>query len=144
MENLKEELANLEYVQSGGPSEDEMDKLDGSRVKIAACEVVDDVSKFGTDGNQLPEGQERSVKKIKLITEEFGAGQIERAIIHIENYNLKPVDGKWVVGLHEKSKTAQFLAKYKLDTFTNVVGTEVVVIKRVNPDTKRGRLRISI
>lgn len=138
------ELGELEYVQTGGPTEDEMDKLDGSRVKIASCEVVDRTSKFGQDGNLLPEGQEIPVKRIEITTEEFGAGQIGRAIKHVEEYNLKNKDGNWFVNLHEKSKTAQFLAKYKLPDFTKAVGTEVVVIKRTNPDTKKSRLRISL
>lgn len=141
---MSEELDNLEYVKSGGPSDEEMDKLDGSRVKIASCEVIDSTSGFGLDGQPLPEGQERAVKMLKMSTEEFGTEQIGRSIVHVESYNLKNVDGKWVVGMHEKSKTAQFLAKYKLDKFTNVVGTEVVIVKKVNPETKRGRLRISI
>jgi hypothetical protein len=138
------ELEELEYENSGGPSDEEMDKLDGSRVKIASCEVVDGTSKFGHDGKPLPEGQEIQVKKLKLVTEEFGFSQIGRNITHSEDYNLKFKDGKWKVSLHEKSKAAQFLAKYKMKDFKNVKGTEVVIIKRVNPDTKKGRLRISI
>jgi len=141
---MSEELENLEYVKFGGPSDEEMDKLDGSRVKIASCEVVDDTSPYGLDGNPLPEGQERAVKKLKLSTEEFGSEQIGRGLTHSESYNLKEVDGRWVVGMHEKSKTAQFLAKYKLENFTKAEGTEVVITKKVNPETQRGRLRISI
>lgn len=141
---MSEELENLEYMKFGGPTEEEMDKLDGTRVKIASCEVVDGTTGFGLDGQLLPEGQERAIKMIKMTTEQFGTEQIERAIEHIESYNLKNIDNKWVVGLHEKSKTAQFLAKYKLDKFTNVIGTEVVLVKKVNPKNNRGRLRISI
>jgi len=141
---MSEKVDNLEYVKFGGPSEEEMDKLDGTRVKIKECDVDESTSKFGLDGQPLPEGQLRDVQVIKLITEEFGAEQIGRAITHVETYNLKEMDGKWIVGMHEKSKTAQFLAKYKVDAFKNVIGTEVVIIKKVNPKTNNGRLRISI
>ena len=137
-------LDDLEYIQSGGPSKEELSKLDGVRVKIAKCEVVEDVGPVYNEKGQLIEGQEQKVKKIYLETVPFGKELIERDIVHREKYNLKDKDGKWVVSLHEKSKTGQFLAKYNLESFKDVVGTSVVLTKKTNPETKRSWLAISI
>jgi hypothetical protein len=141
-------LEDLEYVQSGGPSEDEMDKLDGCRVKVDKIEIVDDTTRYtkGDDGKQiiLPEGQSVPIKKIKLTTVEFGQELIGRPIVHTEKYNLVKKDGKWIVSLHEKASTAKFLAKYKLDKFENAKGKDVVIVKKTNPETKKSRLTISI
>jgi len=136
-------LEELEYIRSGGATDDEMDKLDGSRVKIASIEVIDDTSTY-KDGKALPEGMEIEVKKLLLTTEPFGKELIGRDITHKEKYNLKEKDGKWIVSLHEKSKTAQFLSKYKIDNFKNAKGKEVVISKKTNPDNKRSYLTISV
>lgn len=143
MTEVQTTLEDLEYVKSGGPTDEEMDKLDGTRVKIASVEIIDDTSGY-KDGKALPEGQEVQVKKLKILTEEFGENLIERSIVHQERYNLKEIDGKWGVSLHEKAKTAQFLAKYKVDDFKNAVGVEVVLVKKTNPDNKRSYMTISI
>jgi hypothetical protein len=75
--------------------------LDGIRVKIAKVEIIDDTTRYTKDknGNQilLPEGEELSVKKIKLTTEEFGQDRIGRNITHIEKYNLQLKNDKWIV-----------------------------------------------
>ncbi len=146
-ENQSINLDDLTYVKSGNSlSDEEMDRLDGSRVKIATVEVEAGTSKFGTDGNPLPEGQERSVQKLKLVTEEFGEELIGRKISHIERYNLKDIDGRWIVSLHEKSKTAQFLSKYKISNFKEATSLElgVVLVKKTNPNTARSYMTISI
>lgn len=140
-------LDDLSYVKSGSSlSDDEMDTLDGTRVKIETVEIEDGTSKWGTDGKPLPEGQERQVKKLKLTTFEFGEELIGRKVRHYERYNLKEKDGNWIVSLHEKSKTAQFLSKYKIDNFKNATMLEngVVLVKKTNPDTRRSYMTISI
>ena len=142
-ENNVVSLDTLEYVQSGGPTDDELSKLDGCRVDIANVEIVEDNSRW-KDGVELPEGQEIKVQKIKLTTEPFGTDLIGREITHVEKYNLKNKDGRWIVSLHEKSKTGLFLAKYQLGSFKDTKGTSVVLIKKTNPNTKRSFLMISI
>lgn len=137
-------LGDLDYVKSGSLSDEEMDKLDGFRVKIARISIEDDSTPYGEDGNILPDGQKRPVKAIQLETEEFGLEQIGRNTVHRERYSLKLKDGRWTVSLHEKSKSAQFLSKYKIDKFENAIGKEVVLIKKTNPETKRSRISISI
>ena len=137
-------LGDLDYMTSGGPNEEECSKLDGFRVKIVDVKIIDDVSRYDNLGNELPEGQEVPVKKIQLTTDEFGQELIGRKIFHIQSYSLKEKDGKWIVSLHEKSNTGQFLSKYKLDRFENAVGKEVVLVKKTNPNTKKSRLVISI
>lgn len=136
-------IEDLKYVKSGGPTDEELMKLDGTRVKIIKVEIISDTSKY-KDGSLLPEGQEVEVKKLQLETESFGNELIGREIVHRERYNLSNKDGEWIVSLHEKAKTAQFLAKYNLESFAKVVGTEVVLTKRTNPDSKRSWLSISI
>ena len=105
-------LDTLEYKRFGGPSDAELDKLDGCRAKIASVERVLGRS-IWENGQKLPDGQEIEVEQIKLTTVPFGKNLIERDITHSEKYNLKFTDGNWVVSLFEKAHTAQFLAKYK-------------------------------
>jgi hypothetical protein len=137
------DLGDLEYIKSGGPSDEEMDKIDGIRVKIDSINIIEATSRF-QDGKPLPEGMEIKVKKLELTTVPFGASLIGRDIVHKERYNLKDKSGKWIVSLHEKASTAKFLATYKLDKFENAKGKEVLLIKKTNPDTKRSYLTIKI
>lgn len=137
-------LENLKYVNSGGPTNEELNKIDGTKVKIKSANIIKDTSKFGKDGETLPEGQEREVYKIELESEPFGQDLIGRDITHKERYNLVEKNGEWIVSLHEKSKTAQFLAKYGKDRFENVPGTEVILVKKTNANTGRSYLRIAI
>lgn len=137
-------LDELSYVKSGGPSAEECTKLDGIRVKIASIEVIDDVGPVYDDKNKKVEGQEKKMKKVKLTTEGFGSDLIGREIVHVEKYNLKEKDGQWSVSLHEKAKTGQFLAKYEFEKFEEAIGTEVIMTKKTNPETKKSWLSISI
>lgn len=127
-------LDDLNYVKSGNSlSDEEMDKIDGTRIHIDNVIVEPGTSTYGKDGKPLPEGQERDVQKLKLTSKEFGEDLIGRNHKHVERYNLKDQsDGTWIVSLHEKSKTAQFLAKYKIDNFKNVNAIEngVVLVKK--------------
>ena len=136
-------LGDLEYDKGNQLSDEEMNKLDGCRVKIASVEVINDTSRY-KDGQLLPDEQEVEVKKIELLSELFGTDLIGREVTHRERYNLKNADGVWKVSLHEKSNTGQFLAKYGIDKFENAVGKEVVLVKKTNPDSKRSWMRISI
>ena len=144
LENKGElKIEDLIYVQAGRATEEECGKLDGCRVKIATC-IRELGRSFWDNGQKLPEGQEVEIQQLKLTTEPFGKDIIGRDITIKEKYNLQFKDGIWVVSLAEKAKTAKFLAKYKLDTFANVEGIEVVIVKQVNPKTKVARLSISI
>ena len=147
LEEFKEDqvkLEDLDYVKSGGPNDEELTKLDGCRTKIAKVEVIKDTSRY-KDGKLLPDEEVVDVMKVRVETAMFGEELIGRTITHREKYNLKQeVDGSWIVSLHDKAKTAQFLSKYKVDKFENAVGVEVVLVKKTNPDTKRSWLTISI
>ena len=136
-------VEDLEYKKSG-LSDDDLNKLDGTRAQIEKAEILDDTSKFAKDGQPLPEGQERAVQILWLVMKPFGEAVIGRNIEHRERFNLQEHEGKWVVSLHEKAKTAQFLAKYGVDSFANVAGKEVVIVKKTSPKTGRSYLTISI
>lgn len=138
-------IGDLEYVQSGGPNAEEVTKLDGCRAKIAECTIIDDISPvYDKKTSMIIEGQEQKVKKIELVTEEFGENLIGRNIVVKAKYKLQNKDGKWTVSLHEKSHTAKFLSKYSLESFANVKGTEVVIVKQTKPGSTKSWLAISI
>jgi len=137
-------LSDLDYVQSGVPTTEECTKLDGTKAKIAICEVRDAIVPVFNDAGQPIEGKEKQIKQIYLEVEPFGQEIIGRDVKVSARYNLKDQDGKWVVSMHEKANTAKFLAKYNLESFNDAVGTPVIITKKTNPQTKRSWLAISI
>jgi len=137
-------LDGLSYIQSGGPTAEECTQLDGSKVKVAVCKVIDSIVPVFNDAGSPIEGKERQVKQIYIETEPFGKEVIGRDVTVSAKYNLKEIDGKWVVSMHEKANTAKFLAKYNFESFKDVVGTNVIITKKTNPQSKRSWLAISI
>lgn len=152
MEENKPSLDNMSYEKTGGNftwslTDSEMDKFDGHRISIEDVQMIKATSKFGKDSLPLPPGQEREVYVIELTSKPFGEDQIGNNIVHTERYNLKQKDDDtWIVSLHEKSKTAQFLSKYKIDNFKLATSLEngVVLVKKTNPKTNKSFMTISI
>ena len=68
-------LGDLEYDKGNQLSDEEMNKLDGCRVKIATVNIIDDTSKY-QDGKLLPDDQEVEVKKIELTSEPFAGSRV--------------------------------------------------------------------
>ena len=127
-------LDDLVAVETGELSEEDKNKYDGTKVKIAKAYVKPKKTKYGPDGKQLPEGQTLDTFVTILETESVGLNNLGQPIVVKEEFNLKkhPVTGKWGPSLHEKSKSKKLFNKFKINTFKEVIGQSIVVVKKAS------------
>jgi len=128
-EELK--LEDLKPVPVGGLSEEDMDKYNGTRVKIGKVAIEYTESRW-KDGVELPEGQTVRVPQVAVETEPIGQDALGQPITVKEWFPLKQnkVTGEWGPSLHPKSKCKKFFDLLKINRFEEAVGREVVVIKK--------------
>lgn len=127
-------LNELEYVKNDSAfSEEEMNTFDGTRAKVAKVESRVRKSKFGEDGKPLPEGQTIDVMVVAVETAPVKVNSMGTPMAVTEEFSLKKhkSTGKWVASLHEKSKTYKLFKKYGVNTFTDLIGKELVLSKKI-------------
>lgn len=137
---------DLENIPTGDLTDDEKNKYDGTRTKIANITVKEKDSRF-SNGKELPEGQTVKVMVAVVQTESLGLNSLGQPITVKEEFNLKkhPVSGRWGPSLHEKSKSKKLFNKLKVNTFKECIGRDVVVVKKVSEtNPNRNWLGISI
>lgn len=135
------DINNLEGIAPQGQyTEEEINALDGVKVKIANANVVQDEVPFAEEyGKMLPEGQTRTIQKVVVETEPFVIPGTDREITHKEDFPLKwdKVKEKWGVSLHEKSKAKRFFNKLGVQSFPEVIGKEQLIVKIVKENGKK-------
>lgn len=144
--NVIPSIDNLEVIRSNSLIPDEINKLDGVKVKVANAVVTPDESKYDEEGEFLPEGQTRQVYVVVTETEPFGESIIGRNITVKEKFSLKKDQktGNWGVSHHEKSKSKKFFVKLGVNGFKETIGKTIVVVKKVSPTSGRAFLSFSI
>jgi len=133
-----------DFYPGGILTDEQKSALDGSRAKIAKVSTVTEKSKFGLDGKELPLGQTIDVLKVRVETTPIAKDPNGNDVTIRQSFSLKFESGKWKVSHHEKSHSAQFFAKYGINRFEDALGKEVILVKKVNPVTKKVYLEISI
>ena len=127
-------LNELEYVKSDNNfTDEEMNKFDGTRVKVDKVETKLETTKFGEDGKPLPEGQLRETMVVVLTTAPVKMSSVGTPVTVVEKFSLKKhkTQDKWVASLHEKSKTYKLFRKYGKNTFPEFVGSEIILSKKI-------------
>lgn len=128
------DIGALEYVNTSAQlSEEETDKLDGTRAKIATTKTVQKKIGFDINGNALPAGQTRDAWYVRLETVPVATNKMGQPVTVTEDFPLKQhkVTGRWVASLHEKSKTSKLFKKYNVNKFEEMIGRDVVLSKKV-------------
>jgi len=128
-------LDDLVPIETGQMSEEDKDKYDGTKTKIANIKIALDETKWGEDGKELPNGETRQVYVAIAETESLGSNSLGQPIIVKEKFPLKkhPVTGKWGPSLHEKSKAKKLFSKYKVNSFKECIGQSIVIVKKASP-----------
>ena len=150
-------LDDLNPVPTGGISEEDMDKFDGSKTKIASIvpEEMDSIFcvekvKIGDveykPGDPLPEGYTQKGYVAIVKSEQIGMDALGQPVVVTEHVSLKkhPHTGKWGPSLHEKSKAKKLMTKYKVNTLKECIGQPIVVIKKIGEKSGKPRLCFSI
>lgn len=127
-------IDDLVGIETGELSDDLKNQYDGTKTKIKSAIVKEKETKYGLDGKPLPEGQTRKTMVVILETEAVGKNSLGNDITVKEEFNLKqhPVSGKWGPSLHEKSKSKKLFNKFKVNTFKECIGRDIVVVKKVS------------
>ena len=130
-ENLQ--IGDLKSVPSAGLSDEDINKYDGTRVRVARVYVDYQESRY-EDGSELPEGQTVKVPFAFVETEPIGQDALGQPIAVTERFPLKrnPTSGEWGPSLHQKSKSKKFFDLLKINKFEESVGREVAVLKRLS------------
>lgn len=125
-------LDDLVPVETNEMSEDDKNKYDGTKAKIAKVTVKPKKSKYGPDGKMLPEGETIDTYVAVAETESIGSNSLGQPIIVKEEFPLKkhPITGKWGPSLHEKAKAKKLFNKFKVNSFKEVIGQSIVIVKK--------------
>jgi len=159
---MANEFDELEYVKGDATlSDEEMNKLDGTRIKVGdirfeeieskyAIEDIDAIAVDGTKktykaGSMLPEGMTVKAKVVVLETVPVKTSDTGTPICIKERFSLKKhkTKGTWVASLHEKSKTFKLFKKYGKNSFQDFKNSEVILTKKVGK-TGKGFMGISV
>lgn len=140
-EVLKEySIDNIPDIESG--SGIELEQFAGQRVKIAAVKQLEVETHFDEDGN-YNESLKRKTRVLKVESEpvtEFKAKDGHLVSIRAsELFNMKQDDkGVWGIPTAPKSKIRKFLARQKVKTVKELIGTSVIIKDYV--DKKSGNV----
>lgn len=139
-------LEDLEDIPSGEMSDDEMNKLSGSKVKIASA--IPTQKEVGyKDGEPLPDGETEEVMVVRITTVPFGKDIIGRDIVIKEDFGLKrhPTTGNWGVSHHPKAKSQKLFNLLKINRFEEAIGKEILIVKKVSEfNASRAFLKFSL
>lgn len=140
------DVNDLEGMESGGLSEEDIESYSGTKTTIEHVRLVDDVSRYGNraDGTfgELPNGETVKTKKVEVETAAIGTDRAGNAIKVRARFNLKQDKlGKWVWSKHEKSKLHIFMQSLKVNHPKDCVGKSVVVVKKM---TNKGKPMLGI
>jgi hypothetical protein len=124
---------DLVEIPTGQLSDDDKNRLDGTKTKIAKVSVKEKDSIY-KDGERLPDGQTVKTMVAVLETESIGINALGQPITVAEEFSLKqhPVSKKWGPSMHEKSKAKKLFNKLKVNNFKECVGRDIVVVKKVS------------
>jgi len=127
-------VEGLEDMPNTSLTDEEASKLDGARAIIETSDIEEQDSIYGEDGLELKDGKTIKVKVVTVQTKPFGNDVIGRDVTVKERFSLKknPVTGNWAVSHHEKAKSQKLFNKYKINTFPEAHGKEMVVVKKVS------------
>jgi hypothetical protein len=127
-------------------SEEEMTKLDGTRVKVETVVLhdfesgyaIEDCKINGKDykaGEELPADVTVPAKEFVVTTV---APLVDKELRVRERFSLKKrkKDGAWIASLHEKSKVYKALRKYNVNRMEELVGKDVILSKMVLANNK--------
>lgn len=122
MEEIKE------YKTKEGP---DLNEFNQEKAKIEGYSKIEVESPYGEDGELLPNAQKRKTMVLKVVTEPIT--QVEDSegnkldIRASELFNMKEIDGEWMISSSPKSKIQKFLASLKVKKISNVIGKTVVI-----------------
>ena len=127
-------IDDLVGIETGELSDELKNQYDGTKTKIKSVIVKEKETKYGLDGELMPEGQTRKTMVAVAETESIGKNSLGNDITVKEEFNLKqhPVSGKWGPSLHEKSKSKKLFNKFKVNTFKECIGRDIVVVKKTS------------
>ena len=135
---MTDEMPNIDDIPGimpeGQYTDEELNSLDGFRIKIAEAKVVSADVKYGEEfGTMLPEGETRKVFRVEVKSEPFAIPSSARETTITEKFSLKKNKaGEWGVSLHEKSKSKKLFNKLGISKFPESIGKEIVIVKKVS------------
>lgn len=129
---MSDEIISEELAPIGGLKPEDIDKFDGTKVNVARIWSEEREVPWSKDGKDLPVGETRKVMVFKVETEALGVDDLGQPIIHVEEFPLKQLpNGNWQPSGHPKSKSKKFYDKMKINKFSEAVGKEVLIVKKI-------------
>lgn len=127
-EELK--IEDLENVPTGGMKEDDVEKYNGTKVKVGRVWVENGESRY-ENNIELPDGRTVTVPFAYIETEGFGEDELGNPFMLDARFPLKrnPANGKWGPSTHSKGKAKNFFDLLSINSFPEAVGKEVLLVK---------------
>lgn len=129
---MTDDNVNEELAPERGWTDELMEKYDGTRVKVAKVWAEEVEKPWDEKGVMLNDGETKKLMVFKVETESVGPDALGEPLTYIEEFSLIHLpNGKWQPSGHVKSNSRKFYDKMKINKFSEAVGKEIVIVRKL-------------